>query len=72
MAAKECRLPRGCRKSGISAKTSINGRGCATMGSAPSEAFWLVWESASQVIPHVGAKRFIAPLTLSVNHAAEN
>ena len=59
------------RKSGISAKTSINGRGCATIAVSSTKTFWLVWGSISLVIPP-GSKRFIAPLKLSVNHSAEN
>jgi hypothetical protein len=42
MAASEWRFPWLFRKSGISAKTSINGRGCATIVLVPSTAFWLV------------------------------
>src|SRR5262249_38841414 len=44
----------GLRKSGISAKTSINGRDCGTIAAAPRKRFGLCEGVPCQGLPHVG------------------
>src|SRR5262249_40082790 len=53
IAANGWRLPRGLRKSGISAKTSINGRACGIIAPAPSKRFGSCEGVPCQGSPHV-------------------
>src|SRR4029453_2906737 len=54
IAANGWRLPRVLRKSGISAKTSINERDCGTIAAAPSKRFGSCEGVPCQRSPHVG------------------
>src|SRR4029077_8830381 len=61
MADKGWRLPRRERTSGISAKTSMSGRGCAIMMTHLGKGFWFIQGRAGEARPHGGQN----PLTRS-------
>ena len=51
MAAQGWRLPRGFRKSGIAANTSMSGRGCAIIRLHLGRGLWLRWGMPGQQSP---------------------
>src|SRR4051812_24670357 len=53
MAVKGWRLPRGLRKSGIAANTSMSGRGCAIIRLHRWQGLWLMWGMPGKAKPHL-------------------